>query len=488
MLCEWNQKIGEYAVVKALRDFIHSVWYIALVAFLMVCANLFSLELPVFYLYFLFGLFIVLFDDDLKGIIPIACCAYMSISYENNPAMNVDSAAFYRPAFIIQLTLIIVIAAVFLLGRLISILLRDYRCGENKKLPALTFGFLALGLSFLLGGLFSEFYSFRSVFFGFAVIASLCGLYFFFYYGVDWKRTKKEYFAEVFTVIGLGLLIELFGIYVKSGILTNSELDRGVLITGWGMYNNVGCVLAMCLPAPLYLSARRKRGWIFTIIAVVLLVGLTLTQSRGSILFGVPIFLVCELIALIKSQKKERVYQFIVLGAALLLAIIVVAVFWDKLIELFSDMIEKTFSGDPSNARGPIYKQGWEHFLINPSFGVGFYECTAFRWGSLSEDAFLPPRYHNTLIQLIASGGIFALATYLFHRAQTLFLLFRRPTMEKTFMALGILALLLTSLVECHFFSFGPGLLYSSLLVCAEGRNLSNEGNLSRKVSKDERM
>ena len=484
MLIEWNTQIREHALIKSLRDFLHSVWYIAFVALLMVCANLFSLELPVYYLYVFFALVIVLFDEDLRGIIPIFCCSYMSVSYENNPAVNIAGSAFYDPAFKFQLTFLLVLGPALLIARLIGLLIR----GERKSPPKLTFGFLALGLSFILGGLFSKFYSFRSAFFGFAVVASLGGLYFLFYYGIDWSKVKKEYFAELFMVVGLGLIIEIIGTYVKSGILTDPALDRGVLVTGWGMYNHMGCVLAMCLPAPLYLSAVKKRGWIYTAVSLVLFAGLILTQSRGSILFGTPLYFSGLVIALVKSEKQERIFHFIVLGIAIFVVIIVAAVFWDKLFSLFSDMFNKTFSGDPSNGRIPIYQEGFEHFRQNPSFGVGFYQSTAPRWGDLPEDAFLPRCYHNTFIQLIAAGGIVALVCYLFHRVQTILLFFRRPNLEKIFMALGILALLLTSLVECHFFSFGPGMLYSILLVCAEGRNLSNEGNLSRKVSEDERL
>lgn len=469
------KKIGEHTFVKGLQSFFRSEWYMALITFLMVCANLFALELAVFYCYLLLGLLAVLFDTDLKAVIPIGCCSYMTISYDNNPAMNPTGSAFYEPDFKFQLTLICCVAGVMLIGRCLARVIG----GERKKAPTLTLGFAALGLALVLGGVMTKFYDARTAFFGFAVTASLCVLYFLFYYGVNWNELKKDYFAKLFFIVGIGVAAELAGVYLRTGILKNPELDRGVLITGWGMYNNVGCVLSMCMPSALYLSLKEERGFIYTALGILLFGALVFTQSRGSILFGGIVYLVGLLIVLIKCDKRARRQHLWVLGAAILIFFIFALIFRKELAVLFQDAIKKTFSADPSNARGPIYAEGIEHFASEPFFGVGFYQCTAFRWGSLSSGAFLPPRYHNTIIQLLASGGLFALGCYIYHRAETLILLFRRPTIEKTFLALSIASLLLTSLVECHLFSFGPAILYSILLAFAEGQDVSSNEHLN---------
>ncbi|MBP5242287.1 MAG: hypothetical protein J6Z36_01175 [Clostridia bacterium] len=51
---------------------------------------------------------------------------------------------------------------------------------------------------------------------------------------------------------------------------------------------------------------------------------------------------------------------------------------------------------------------------------------------------------------------------------QTVILFVKKPTLAKTFIGLGVLALLLTSLLDCHFFNIGPGILYSVFLAFAE--------------------
>lgn len=472
MLSEYSDKIGTSRAALLIGKFLHSVYFIVLVVALMVCSNLFGLELPVFYLYLLFGILIVLFDNDLKNLIPIVLCCYMTISYENNPAMNVGTSLFYDPAFMTQIIVIASSAVVLMITRLITVIRRS----ERKPFPKLVFGFGALGLSMVLGGAFSEFYSLKSVFFGLVVLASLCVLYFIFYYGVDHKTLDKRFWAIVFTAIGCGLLFEILGMYIKSGMLfSNGEIiDRGVLQTGWGMYNNVGCLVAMSLAAAVYLAYTEKLGWIFTTISVVLFAGLVMTQSRSSILFGAAVYLAALVILLVKCKKLDRLKHGLVLCISFLIALIIVFALWEKFYTLFYSLLEKTFDGQVVNGRTEVYKQAIEHFKLNPFFGVGFYQCTAYRWGQLPKDAFLPPRYHNTILQMLASCGIFGLLAYLLHRTETVILFFRRPAMEKTFIALSILPFLLTSLFECHFFSFGPALFYAVLLALAEGSDLKS--------------
>lgn len=469
MLIECFPAALQNGVVKKIREFLASPFYLPLLVVLMVCANLFSLELPVFYCYFVLGGLCVLLGDDLRGVMPIILCCYMSISVENNPGMSVETSAFYKPAFMIQLVFLVASICVLLLGRLIVILMR----GGRKKMPALTIGFAALGLSFILGGLFTKYYSFRTAFFGFVVGVSLCALYFFFYYGVDWKKTDQDWFAKIFFWIGLALIFEVAGMYVKSGMLFDPSIPRGKLITGWGMYNNVGCAMVMCLPAFHYLACVRKRGWIYTVLSILLLIAIAFTQSRSSVLFGAVLF-AAGIAFVFVFGKEQRKQNALAIGCAAVLAAIALAIlfsipaFSEKIKALFASMFEQGIS---DNGRFEIYKEGLSHFASSPAFGVGFYQCTAPRWVEeiIKESAFLPPRYHDTFVQLLASGGIFATVCYLLHRLETVVLLFRRRSREKTFIALCVAGLLLTSLLDCHFFNLGPGLLYSVLLVCAEG-------------------
>ena len=101
---------------------------------------------------------------------------------------------------------------------------------------------------------------------------------------------------------------------------------------------------------------------------------------------------------------------------------------------------------------------------------MGFYETPGFTFDEFSH--FMPPRAHDTYMQLLASCGLLGILAYGLHRLDTVVLYLQRPTHEKTFIALVVAALLLTSVVDCNFFNFGPGIIYGVLLAFAEGHSV----------------
>lgn len=478
MLCELFPQIRDFPVVKQVIAFLDSVWLPALVAALMALANAYGLELPVYWSYVGIGVIATFLARDMRALIPIACCSYCCISMENNPASNVEGSLFYQTDFVVQLATMIVIAAVLLVGRLVF---RFAAPAGGVKLPKFSFGFLALGLSFVLGGMFSGYYSGRTAFFGFVEICCLAALYFYFYFTVDWKTVPKWYVAAVFALFGVGIFLEVVNIYLSVDVIVDGQICRGKIFTGWGHYNNMGCVMAMGTMAFLCLAAIFRHGWIFSVFSVGMMAGVVMTQSRGAILFAGITYVIGAILVLLYSTGRDKRLNFLVFDAALILFIFLVVLLRERLDILFGSMPDDFFEG---NGRWPIYKGGIDQFFEAPAFGVGFYECHGFRWGNLPEGAFLPARYHNTYIQLIASGGVFAAIAYLFHRAQTVRLLLARPSAEKSMLAVIILALLLTSFVDCHFFNLGPGLLYSVVLIGIEGADLRDGAKFSAKNNK----
>ena len=60
------------------------------------------------------------------------------------------------------------------------------------------------------------------------------------------------------------------------------------------------------------------------------------------------------------------------------------------------------------------------------------------------------------------------MAAYLFHRVETAKMFLQKQSVGKAFIALSILTLLGTSLLDCHLFNVGPVLFYSMALAFAE--------------------
>ena len=287
----------------------------------------------------------------------------------------------------------------------------------------------------------------------------------------------------VISIIGVGMLAEIVGMYFGEGVIReDGSINRVALYTGWGIYNNVGCVMAMCMPAPVYFAVKNKNGWAYTILCTVFYLGVMVTQSRGAMLFGSVVYLGCVVVTLVGSKQKERLWNAVVFAVLLVAVLIGAVVFRDKVKDLFASIIDQGWN---DAARFATWKACWQRFLEYPGFGVGFYKTpgtlmtedgmlTEFVDGT-PEGTFLALRAHNTFFQLISTGGTFAIVAYLVHRVQTLILCFRRPNAEKIVAALCVASLLLTSMVDCHVFNMGPGLMYSAWLVFGEKSGLMKD-------------
>jgi O-antigen ligase len=269
--------------------------------------------------------------------------------------------------------------------------------------------------------------------------------------------------------VGWVVLLQLLENYFSGRVFIDGSLKRELLATGWGMHNNIGIMMAMTMPFGFYLAGGKKCGWLFNLLGTALLVGTVLTCSRTSIMMAGLAYLVCGVLLLKNPQSRRNnwwVYLLAVLGALAVLVIFgkqIWAVF-----ELFFSQI-----GNVSQ-RDKLISFGFRRFLEDPVFGGSFYpqgEYIPWDWADLdSFSSFFPPRWHNTIIQILASCGIVGFAAYSYHRLQTLWLFLHRFKGKKMFVFVSMVTLLATSMVDCHFFNVGPVLFYSMMLAFVEKR------------------
>lgn len=470
MLSKLFTKLQNTRFKKIIQKIFDSKWLVVVIAFLALISNIFSFEIYVLYIYALIVAMATLFSDDLLCLLPIACCSYYTFSKKNNPLAIDKTSVFLEETAKIHLLIIILITAVSIISRLIfEIITKE----EKRKLPKLTWGFLAVGLSYVLGGLLSEYYDIKTIFFGFVQICALSFCYFYFYMTVDFKKVKKTYFAYLVTIIGVLLVFESLGMLYYSGFFTISGyFTRNLLYTGWGTNNNVAACLCMCLPAPFYYAITKKQGWLYLLLSNVFLVTLVFIQSRNGILFGILIFIIMFISSIVKTSRKNRISLFITQIVLVLIYTFVSLIFKDILLEKFMSIIS---SGLNDSGRFKIYFDGLKQFLEYPIFGNGFYKCNAYRWGDNTLGKFLPPRYHNIYVQLLASCGIVSLATYLYHRFETIKLMIKKFNIEKYVIFMIAFSLVLTSILDNHFFNFGPGFTYSAMLLLLEIDYIKNK-------------
>lgn len=444
-----------------LGEFFRSPMYCVLIVALMLISELFAVELAVFYCMLLLTAIGFLLTEETVCGLPVACCAYMTIALKNNPIKHPETTIFAQPVFMVQLFFIVGVLALLVVVKFAMYLIaRDGRV----PWPRLFGGLAVLGAAYVLGGACSSHYSAGTALFGAGQFLSLSLLYVFFSCTVDFKTLPRFYLPALFTLIGCAMCAEIADMYIANHVFSAATVDRGLLYTGWGVYNNVACVMAMCISAPAYFAVKKQRwGWVFTALAALFYVATCFTQSRGGILFGTVVALCCAAYILIASGRYRR--QHIAVCIFVVLAGLVFMCICRDLFEtIFRSVLDK--GADPSY-RDTLYARCWEAYLGCPYFGVGFYDTPGFTFVTGAYH-FMPPRSHDTYIQLLASCGTLGLAAYLIHRADTLVLLLRRRSHEKVFVLFSIAALMLTSIVDCNFFNFGPGIIYSILLAYAE--------------------
>ena len=424
-------------------------------------SNIFSLELPVYTIFVLLFAYICVFGADLMPLIPVIIGCYISPSVANNPGRNEQSVFSSAGVYII------ILAAIILLSVLYRII-RDRKVFFSNTYRFLS-GLLILFGAYLLSGISSANYgenAGKNILFacmqGFALIVP----YFVIAGGINWTSVRKDYFAWTGFCTGGLLVLQIISIYLSFPVVVDGVIDRNAIYTGWGMYNNIGALLAMMIPVPFYLATKYHKGWIGTVIGSVYLVGVLLTCSRASILCGGGIYFACVILMLYyANNRRANTLALITFGGIVSLVLLV---FNKPLLQLFSSLLD--IGLDPSS-RDMIYAKGMKLFAKYPIFGGSFFstEYTAWGWSTAENFAgFFPPRWHNTFVQLLASCGLVGLGAYLVHRAQTVILLLKKQNKERNFISCSILVLLACSLFDCHFFNLGPALFYAMALAFAE--------------------
>lgn len=456
-------KYNKNTVVQKINQVIYSDLFYLLVAILCAVAFTYSQELIVYTLYIAIIAFIVLFGEQIARFLIVLPFFYIAPSVIHNPAVF-DDSIFRNIGCLIYMGVLVIVGITF-------VVMGTVRCAvQDKSKPFLQCSYLALGFAYLCSGLLTDGASGKNLIFSLIEIIAISAVYFIGVYVVDSKTNDISTFAKIGCAMGLTLLVEMFDIYMFSGVFERGYLNRGNIFTGWGIHNNLGNMLCFCIPCAFYMlyhSNKRKLVWF--LYACLLMVAVVLTTSRGSMLTGCILFLWCLAFVFLKfkRQKIVKVISFIICGI-IVIGICAFILLWMRYdyIKLTVEKILDIGILNDSN-RFKAWKEGLDQFFHYPIFGKGFYECSAYLFHDGVADL-LPARWHNTIVQLLASCGIVGFIAYAFHRIQTIRLFWKNRSIENYFIALSILAILIGSLTDNHFFNIGPGIIYGMFLAFAE--------------------
>lgn len=416
---------------------------------------------------------ILLTCRDVTPVFAIFLFMNIVISLKNSPSkLGSQSDYFLRLEIYVQIIIAISLCIIALLGRLI------YNIKSETFRPSpMFYGVCALGVAFLLSGSFAPDYTAMNIVYGLFLAAIYILIFMLVSSNISADKasfTKIAFYGCVFSIV---LAIELIVAYATyEGLFVDGLIDRGKLFWGWGMYNTIGMLFCVCIPAWFYLAVTRKYSYVYTAFGIANVCIVFFTMSRQNILGAAVVGVGCMVWLLLCRKGRDRLINIIVLAVAAVAVGIAVYLNYDDVMHYISSMLDNIKDG---GNRVAIWQRAVEDFLKAPIFGVGFYYLKDLDAGFVGLDI-IPKMYHNTVLQMLGACGMVGLAAYAVHRAQTIISFVRNINTERIFIAISAGALLFVSLFDNHMFYIFPTILYVGFV----GMMKASEGMSREKQTK----
>ncbi len=414
--------------------------------------------------------------DDLTPLLPHILFMNVITSAQNSPLDIWSSAGsdyYVRIENLIQIALMVVVLITALFIRLARSAKR-----EKFKPNTIFWGLCALSATFVLNGIGSEYFGYKNPVFGAVLSFAFLAIYVIVY--MNCKLTQENFikiclgFVAFSGLIMTELIIKYIADYDR--IIHNGHIIKDLIVLGWGVWNYVGTFLAISIPPVCLLAAKSKYGYLFYLYAALLVIGPLFTGSRQAMMGSVFAFGISSIALMVKS--RTRIANAVIFGFIVLSVVIVISIFRQEVLEIFKKLIKDLFNENwelnLNNHRLKLWTSALNFFKEYPVLGGGFYlEFELFDIVGIGE--FIPKFAHNTFAEILGTCGILGMAAYLAHRVTTVIEFFKKPSLNKFFIAASILTLLLICLVDNYIFYILPTLIYSSMLHFATGKEKTEQ-------------
>ena len=446
------------------RGFYNGKLYPLIVALLILLGNATGFEVAFGIVMLLSLVPACLICHDLRfALMPFMGTVFIISGKTYTPSDTGYAERYLKPSVLIPLCL----TALLVIAALVAFAVRNRRTVNKPARGGMLLGLSAFCIALLCNGFFNPTYTAQNLFFGFVMSVTLVGVYLLFSCYLDVDRAAFEHFMYCVALAGLVICAELLAAYATTVQFVDGEIVKGSVVLGWGVWTTIGGMLAFLMPAHFYFAASHKHGWIGFVFGFLQYFCILLSQSRGALLVGTLILLICLVYLFFKGENRT-LNRIIILGAVAVGAVGVILMA-DKLLGLVQNFLNMGFD---DNGRFWRWEKGLAHFLEHPVFGSGFYDSYVDEGWDM--DVF-PYLYHNTPVQLLGSLGIVGTLAYAYHRFLTLRLVFKKPSACKTFLGICILGLLLFSLTDVLFFKTYPTIIYSMMLLFMDRSNSFDE-------------
>lgn len=241
-----------------------------------------------------------------------------------------------------------------------------------------------------LGGIFSKYFSIKSMVFAVVIMGSTLVYYLFV---KNFSKVKMcEFLYKMFLISTIVIILQLIYCYVASGDPLSVLQNKGARV-GIGEINLPATVLAMAIPLIIYKAINSKYDYLYILFAVFTLLFVVSTCCRGALLFACVFGLLSFIVYFIKTKRKSVPIAFVCVGITITL--VAVFAFKAQTMQLLEHFITHGFD---DSGRSKIWQLGVQYFLNYPIFGVGLQAPT---WG------YEYTMIHCSIIQILACTGIF---------------------------------------------------------------------------------
>lgn len=427
---------------------------------IVVCALVLIGSLTGLEMYFNFlvtGLFVssLIICTSTRPMIVSLCTYIFQLSVKNSPSLINNSDYLYTGwrlwALIISILSIFAAAFYFFFKNKI------YR-RVNIKRDKIIIPTAVLCAAFLLNGVFSDAWVPMSLLFAFLQTVVYGFIFLLFFYGLSDDETTDSlmpYLSYVSALMASVIIIQLAHLFLTSdNIFVDGSINKEGVVLGWGIWNLIGACLAMLIPIIFWGVMHSKYSWAYFTVATMTWLASVLTMSRNALIFATLAYAACVVIACFKGNYRKP-YR-IICAIGVLGAVGVVVILWAKIQALLGDYFARGFD---SNGRYELWSIAWRNFLDYPIFGRGFsgFESVhKLESGAFAHMGPMPTMAHNTLFELLSATGIVGTLAYAYYRVVSLAPVLKRPTLQKTMLALSLLVTLGGSLLDNFVFNLYP--------------------------------
>lgn len=472
------------SVIRFLVNAQKTPWYPALFALLCIISGTHNhtVYIPMLWVLTAFLLFSVLFADDNKVFLTPLMMIYFALGCDTSSdaflTSNGEMLSFMDKHVLVQIVIICTVCV----GSLVTRLVMDGSLAAAlKKRRFFTLSILVIDAALLLNGIFGPVYQPVNLGLGALIAAGFTVVYLLACGIVENSDDPKTYACYAMLGASYVALLQMMRVVVekyKSGdLIINYKLEgivvvnKDILTLGWGISTVVGAVIALGVPAAMYLAKNRK-GSLFTYFSAPLLIlGTAIINCRSAMIISILAFVVCTVVCWFSGKNRVliRIYSAVLIAAAagaclyINFSVTPLAPLFDEIIELLRLDADGSIIG---SRRTELWKNGFEDFFSAPIFGVGFNDG-GYPPELQSENLF-SNMYHCILIQIPAAMGIIGCFAFVFHGVRFAWLCIKRFSVDKLLLLMVPLMIVGMSLVDNFFFYMNFQIFYGIFLVMAE--------------------